>query len=115
MKHFDLLTVWKEESFRLELFDFWPQNDGRQRLAYRFLDGGELIFRGSDFGPSPLHVIDSKETIASLLSFLSLCPGDTDSEYFQDYTQRQLEWAEKNGEYLSLLVYDIENGEEEIE
>jgi hypothetical protein len=28
-------------------------------------------------------------------------PGDTDAEYFADYTEDQLDWARSNGEGLS--------------
>jgi hypothetical protein len=40
-----------------------------------------------------LHADDSLETVASLLTFLTLRPGDTDADYFAGYTPAQMEWA----------------------
>jgi len=51
---------------------------------------------------------DGDETIAALLSFLSLRPGDTDDEYFDDYTEDQMEWAEMHGEELSWIAMEME-------
>jgi hypothetical protein len=44
-----------------------------------------VLFQGEDFAGSPLHTDDLDETVAALLSFLSLRPGDTDREYFDNY------------------------------
>lgn len=56
-----------------------------------------------------MHADDSPRTIAALLSFLSLRPGDVEKEYFDNYTPKQMEFAEQHGEDLSLIVYDMEN------
>ena len=77
----------------------------RVALGYRLnqVDGNRrwTLFEGEDFGCSPLHAIDSDETIAALLGFLTLRPGDTDSEYFADYTPRQLEFCDQHAEALA--------------
>jgi hypothetical protein len=76
---------------------------------YELKDKGEVIFKGVDFCPSRLHADDSLNTVYAVLSFLSLGKGDTDSEYFDDYTPRQLEWRDSDRrEELSLLAYDGE-------
>jgi len=85
----ELIREWKQDGFRLELFDTYTTNrDGKARLAYRFyfstadrpypanaysrFKGEEhLIFEGEDFYCSPLHAIDSDECIGALLGFLS--------------------------------------------
>ena len=41
-------------------------------LTYRFWHGSRLIFKGDDFRPSPMYGIDDDQTVAALLSFLSL-------------------------------------------
>jgi len=64
-----------------------------------------VIFLGSDFAGSPLHADDSDQTIAALLSFLTLRPGDTDREYFDKYTPEQLQFASEHAEALSAEVY----------
>lgn len=95
----DVLKVWKKEGYRLTLYSI-----GGERIGYRFLDQGKLIFEGKDFRPSPLYATDSMETVCALLDFLSLRPGDTDSDYFKDYTAAQLKWAKSyRAEYLKAL------------
>lgn len=108
------IRTWKKDGFRLELYDIDQPSPRRSQhfLAYEFFDGKKLIFAGDDYGCSPLHCIDSDECVAGLLSFLSLKPGDTDREYFDSYTPAQMEWCERRAEELSMIVYDMENSEE---
>lgn len=63
-----------------------------------------LLFEGEDFACSPLHAIDSDEMIRSLMSFLTLRPGDTDAEYFANYTQVQLDYCSQDAESLACEV-----------
>jgi hypothetical protein len=85
---------------------------GQTKIAYRLLqrDPGSrrprIIFEGSDFSGSPMHADDSDATIASLLGFLTLRPGDTDRDYFEAYTPEQLEFCEQHAETLSAYVGD---------
>ena len=105
----ELIRAWTSGRFRLELLDTSHRDwRGQTRLAYRFSDGGKLIFEGEDFASSPLHADDSDETVAALLSFLSLRPGDTDAEHFEHYTPEQLDWCRANGEELSLEACQLE-------
>lgn len=100
----DILKVWKRDGFRLTLY-----YTGGERLEYRFTDKGKVIFTGNDYRPSPMHAIDSLESVYGLLGFLSLQPGDTDKEYFDKYSEDQLAWSESGrAEELSLLVNDFE-------
>ena len=66
------------------------------------------MFEGADFHASPLHAIDSDQTVGALLGWLSLKPGDTNPEYFAAYTPAQLEFAKRHGEALSLYVEELE-------
>ena len=95
--------------FTLKLFDTFRRDSyGKNRLAYEFFQDKKLIFTGNDFFCSPLHSIDSDDSIYSLMGFLTLCPGDTDEEYFKDYTSCQFEFCDQYAESLSILVYDFE-------
>ncbi len=69
-------------------------------------DNGKRVelFTGEDFSCSPMHAIDGDQCIKSLMSFLTLRPGDTDAEYFQDYTPEQLEYCSHHAEALSCEV-----------
>jgi hypothetical protein len=83
----------------------------RVQLGYRVTHGNEAIFHNVGFSPSPMMCPDSEESVMALLGFLSCRPGDTDPEFFDVYTDRQLEWAEENGEELSLIVSDYEEAQ----
>lgn len=109
------LRTWQQDGFRLELYNTGTVDRfGKSLLAYEFYDeefGSEPIFAGADFHCSPLDAVDSDATVAALLGFLSLRPGDTDAEYFDDYSTRQLEWCGRRGEALGMLGFEL--GEEE--
>jgi len=78
----------------------------RTRIGYEFRDPrGAVLFAGDDFGPSPMHADDSDATLRALLGFLFLKPGDTDREYFADYTPRQLDFATSDTCELLAFIY----------
>ena len=100
--------------FCLELFE---TNKPSNRTAMRNYLGYELwqvdspreynlLFAGEGFLPSPLHADDSKQTIEAIMNFLCLREGDTDSEYFLDYTREQMEFSQQFAEALHLSVLD---------
>lgn len=74
------------------------------RIAYTLRAEGKTIFEGSDFRCSPLDCEDSDESVKALMGFLTLRPGDTDREYFEDYTEDQLEFCSLHAETLSCEV-----------
>jgi hypothetical protein len=47
-----------------------------------------------------------------LLGFLSLKPGDTDREYFDDYTQEQLDFVAEFGDSLAMTAARLRDDEE---
>lgn len=103
------IRTWEEDGFRLEMFgtDTFDRR-GVEYVAYELYHEGELIFEGDDYSPSPLHEPAGDYSVAGLLSFLSLKPGDTDPEWFDTYTPAQLAWAEAHAEHLSYLSHDLE-------
>ena len=123
-ENWQYLCTWTEEGFTLTLWD--TQNTdrmGKSVLAYNLTDsdwnddpigsyGKYPIFVGSDFSCSPLHAVDSDETVKSLLEFLSLRKGDVDSEYFENYTERQVNWRDTRAENLqNTIFYSFEEDE----
>ena len=120
MKENEPIKVWKQEGFELKLYDTHKRDEyGKHILAYKLYDHlydnnnyplqRHLIFLGSDFCCSPLHATDSMETVISLLGFLSLVEGDTDNEYFDNYTDFQKGWRDSNRcEELQMIMYDLE-------
>jgi hypothetical protein len=81
---------------------------GHEKVSYTFSNpAGTTIFDGDDFGASPMHPAEGKESAISLLTFLTLRPGDTDSEYFDKYTPEQLEFANSiDCENLQIYTFD---------
>lgn len=66
----------------------------------------EVIFEGDGFSPSPMDGDDSDACMQALMGFLTLRPGDTDRDYFENYTPRQMEFAQQHAETLAVCVYD---------
>lgn len=113
--------TWEEEGFRLDLsFDRDEIKYGTRRdyYCYRFFDTTlkeDPLFRGHDFSPSPMYADDMEKMIPDLLSFLSLQVGDTDEEYFKDYTPEQLAWTRSNRcEELKTLQMDMEEARDNV-
>lgn len=72
--------------------------------------GGKVVFpRGATWcGVNQWTNTDGPEARALCLALFGMKPGDTDDDYFASYTQDQLEWAKRNGEYLSMLASERE-------
>jgi len=98
-------------TFRLSLYDIGlRRTDGKEAVGYKFtmklLAGKSVtVFEGSDIGCSPLHAIDSDATVKSVMTFITLRPGDTDAEYFQDYNAEQRAFVEDHAESLDCAVF----------
>lgn len=97
--------------FRLVTWDANRTRNGKRMVGYRLsmrtTDGRHVrLFEGEDFGCSPMHSIDSREACRGIMGFLTLRPGDTDREYFADYTAAQLEYCGQHAESLSIAVCD---------
>jgi hypothetical protein len=106
----ELIKVWRKNGFTLRMYDTYKRDwRGQTRVAYTLKDRRKLIFEGTDFSGSPLHCDDSLESVASLLGFLTLRPGDTYREYFDKYTPEQLAWCESSRcQELGMIQYYLE-------
>src|SRR4051794_15616928 len=103
------MRVWEDvhgHGFRVEMFDNPDRVFGKWKVPFKFRHKGRLIFE-SYVGASPLHSTDGAETLAAILTFCSLRPGDTDAEFFADYTPRQLAWCRRWGETLGMYAEDM--------
>jgi len=82
--------------YTLALWDTY-ERDSHRTLGYRFSGpSGRVLFQGQDYHVPGHHALDSNETVQGLLGWFVLKPGDTDDEYFKDYTPEQLEFAESD-------------------
>lgn len=85
---------------------------GGEKVHYHMFRNGELLFEGKDFRPSPLRNQDDIGTVIDLLGFLTCQPGDTDQDYFANYTPAQMDWAKSyDCEQLKGVVSDFEGDE----
>jgi len=104
----EIIKTWRHGPCRIDVYDLQGWKNGRSRLGYRLRCGGITIFEGVDYSPSPMHAEDSLWVVADLLRWFSLRPGDTDEEYFANYTPTQLAFAEQHGEELSYVAINME-------
>jgi hypothetical protein len=82
----------------------------RFNYSYETRLNGKTLFKGKDFSPSPLDKDNPLGVLTGLLSFHCLQPGDTDAEYFEKYTPKQMAWAQSfECEQLKGLLQDFED------
>jgi len=95
--------------FRLIVWDTGlTDRYGKQRLAYELsMHQGRktVLFKGHNLYASPVCALDSDATMRSIMSILTLRPGDTDKEFFADYTPEQLAFCARHAEQLSFEVW----------
>jgi hypothetical protein len=90
----------------IELGPYGPH--GHQRLNIIVRQNGREVFPDGWLyvGIPAGHCTDSAYAKEAAASCVAMRPGDTDAEYFAEYTPDQLAWAQANGEELSMLVSD---------
>jgi hypothetical protein len=112
-----LMRSWSADGFLVELYetghtDF--EHFGHTSVGYRLFDidysqmtgDGSPIFQGTDYGIPRGQCVDDDEAVRGIIGFLSLMHGDTDGEFFEDYTPRQIAWCEQRAEALGLWSLD---------
>lgn len=98
--------------FRLDLWDTGERPPGGEALlAYRlcFAEGTRWILVFSDEGFRGAHTEEpgSDATVAAILRFCSLRPGEADPVFFERFTAQQIAFAEQHGEALSLWASEL--------
>ncbi len=87
---------------------------GTDRVKYYAFRYGAILFEGNDFKPSPMHNIDAIDSCVELLSFLTLQVGDTDLDYFDNYTEAQMVWTTTiDCEQVELIISDFKDKDSE--
>lgn len=100
----------EKNGFRLEM-QLISNSNRREKYRYQFWDdelSGTLpLFCGSDYEcPSGYS---EKKKVTGIIGFISLKPGDTDKEYFDKYTPKQMEWCKSGrAEELAMMVIEME-------
>lgn len=81
------------------------ETDGTD-IAYRLTQDGKDLFKGRQYRVGAGTCADSDDSVRGLMGFLTLRPGDTDREYFDNYTPEQMAFAEGDAEYLQHAVWE---------
>ncbi len=99
------------DGYTLKMWDTNKRDDrGQTRIRYEMRKpDGALLFEGADFSCSPMHADDSDESVRALLGFLTLRPGDTDDEYFENYTDEQRAFCDSDAEELSMWSMEADD------
>jgi len=88
-----------DSDYRVTLHNTYTQDKMGKwivRYSMRRLSDGVILFAGRDLHASPLDKPTGKSAALALLSFLTLREGDTDSDYFDDYTPAQLAFRDSS-------------------
>lgn len=105
--------TFSQDGFELVLRRTRIKRDGKDYVHYRLYDpdwdneDNEPIFVGEDLGCSPMHDALSLHTVSAALDFFSLKEGDTDEEYFEKYTDRQVRWRDDRAEELQSIAVEL--------
>jgi len=96
-------------TFTLQMYDGETHDHyGKSAVCFRLISAGKVIF--SAMTPSEAfyshYAVDSDGAVEGIMGFLTLKPGDTDAEYFANYTEAQFEFCSKYAETLSMAVQD---------
>ncbi len=94
--------------FTLRLYEcqIFPSQGLRYRLTMRENGRTTVLFDAGDFKPGAGMAEDGDDAVRSLMSFLTLRPGDTDAEYFENYTETQRAYCDAHAESLAMAVID---------
>lgn len=91
------IRTWTAETFRLEVYDTHTQvSSSHWRLAYVLYDGDTVMFDADDFGCPKTTPVDADAVIRSLITFLTMQPGDDTPDYFVHYTPEQVAWRDSD-------------------
>ncbi|MFF3667474.1 hypothetical protein [Microtetraspora malaysiensis] len=105
-----LMPAWPiDTDHLLELEAAGRTDEGRIRWRYRLSRSGRTIFAASDICSGVGGDLTAQELVSvarTVLCFLTAGEGDTDAEFFADYTPAQLAWRDECAEELSVYAMD---------
>lgn len=96
--------------------DLVPQWDsaGRVRLTVEVKHGRAVIFPKGQLTCALHGTSDGIKAKELVMALVAMRPGDTDADYFEDYTAEQLAWVTEHGEAIGIereARYCDQNGE----
>lgn len=75
---------------------------GRVRLTVEVRHGGKVIFPLGQLTCALHGTSDGIEARELAMSLVAMRPGDTDPDYFEGYTEAQIDWVTAHGEALGM-------------
>jgi hypothetical protein len=111
MQNMELVRTFRKFGVTLRLYEMaYSLSEGKTRCAYELKHGRKVIFEGKEFYTGAGFTADSMRSVECLLGFLTLQIGDTDREYFDNYTKAQFEFINSDtADNLRLWLYEREN------
>lgn len=111
---------YNRRAIQIRAFDDYGLGpDRKQRLRIEVRHEGRMIFDRSQLwvGLPYNWSTDGNEAREAVLGCVALQPGDTDRDYFKDYSPEQLEWVRSHGDLLGSerrFRYCDENGNPKV-
>lgn len=84
-----------------DLVPLWD-SAGRIRLTCEVRHDGVVVFPKGQLTCAVHGTSDGIEAKELVMALVAMRPGDTDADYFADYTPEQLAWVTEHGEALSM-------------
>jgi hypothetical protein len=94
-------------TFTLHLYDINATDSaGRYGVGFEFKMGRTVLFSAltAEVCAYGHHSVDGDDAVKNVMGWITLKPGDTDSEFFANYTPEQLEFAAAHAETLDMEV-----------
>ena len=107
-----LFTLLPIKGITVRCYETGTDNRGATTYVIDVRHHGRDVFGGNAGGEAltgafaPSWTSDGKQARRGVLSHVAMKPGDTDREFFKDYTPEQIEFVERYGEELSLVAMD---------
>lgn len=105
------------DDFKLLLWDSGETTEGhalgRTKIFLKFWHNDAEIFSSPAFGWITVGAgvaIDSDRAVRDAIDWISLKPGDTDLEHFENYTEAQIEWVQAHSDELYFWGHAILEG-----
>ena len=104
----ELVRSEERNGLTVELYDLnQTMEPNHHAMAYRLLDGDEVIAQGRDFGVPKGDSVDDDEALAGLLNLMSE-PQPSDN-----YTPAQTEWIQNHKEDLQMWSSELRGEDNE--
>lgn len=105
----DLLISFKYDNLLLETYYI-----GDESVGYTIFIDNIVVYSNNDYKPSPIYNQDDNESIITLLSFIvTFVAGNYKGTEDLKAIESLVDWVNKNGDNIVLMIYDFELSEDE--